>query len=61
MITKKFRFSLATRYVGSEVSQEMELGFEDNATKDEIENEVEQIYNEWLGNQNYGGFHEIEK
>lgn len=54
MITKKFKFSIATNYINSEWSEEIEIQFEDDATEQEIEDEVNQIYTDWLFEKNQG-------
>lgn len=60
MIKRKYKFSIATTYVKSEYSQIMELEFEDDDTEQEIEEQVNQIYTEWLFNNNHGGYLQIE-
>lgn len=48
MIIRKYRFSIATTYIQSEYSQVMELQFDDNDTEEEIEQQVDEIYTQWL-------------
>lgn len=60
MITRKYNFSIRTCYVGSEWQEEVELQFDDDSTKEEIEAEVDICYQEWLNENNYGCFYEIE-
>lgn len=61
MITKKYHFSISTNKVGSETSDIVELQFDDDATLEEIENQVTEIYTDWLFENNNGGFHELNK
>lgn len=60
MITKKFKFSIATNYINSEWSEEVELQFADDVTEEEIENEVNEIYTEWLFEKNQGGWFAVQ-
>ena len=59
MITKKFRFSIATNFVRSEWTEDVELQFDDDATPDEIISQVDEIYSEWLFDKNRGSWYEI--
>lgn len=59
MITRKFSFSIATNYIRSEWKEEVELEFEDDATEEEIEDEVSAYYQEWLNENNHGGFSQL--
>jgi len=59
MITKKFRFSIATNFVRSEWTEDVELQFDDDATPDEIISQVDEIYAEWLFDKNRGSWTEI--
>lgn len=59
MITKKFRFSIATNFVRSEWTEDVELQFDDDATPDEINSQVDEIYTEWLFDKNSGSWYEI--
>lgn len=61
MIKKTYNFSIETNRVGSRVDDDIELQFDDDATEKEIEQQVTEIYTEWLFGQNNGGFYEIEK
>jgi len=56
MITRKFEFSIATNYINSDWTEEVELQFADDATEQEIEDEVNEIYIEWLNEKNQGGW-----
>lgn len=60
MKTKKYRFSIATRYINSEDYEIVELQFDDNATEDEINNEVSEIYQTWANERNQGYWKEVE-
>ena len=60
MIIRKYRFSIATTYIQSEYSQVMELQFDDNDTEEEIEQQVDEIYTQWLFEHNQGGYRLIE-
>jgi len=60
MITRKYRFSIATTYIQSEYSQVMELQFDDDETEEEIEQQVDEIYTQWLFEHNQGGYRLIE-
>ena len=55
----KFNFSIETCYVNSKSCEIIELQFDDDATEEEIEKEVEEIYTEWLFEHNYGGFSKV--
>ena len=55
----KFEFSIQTRNLGSKVSQVMELQFDEGATDEEIEEQVNEIYNEWLVEKNLGGWEKL--
>jgi hypothetical protein len=51
-----FEFTVSTRYVGSEVKDEIELEFEDDATEEEIEKEVTEVWVDWRNEQCDGGW-----
>jgi hypothetical protein len=53
----KIKMSLTTRYVGSEVTDSIELGREDweALSEDGKEEMLDQIYMDFLSNENYGG------
>lgn len=55
--TVKIRMSLATRYVGSEMTDTIELDREDweALSEDDKEKMLEEIYMNFLSNENYGG------
>lgn len=59
MITKKYKFTLATSKIGSEVSETVELQFYEDDSEQDIEDQVTQIYIEWVAEKNYGGFVEV--
>ena len=59
MITRKFKFSIATNYINSECSEDVVLHFDDDATEQQIEDEANQIYTEWLFENNHGSLTEI--
>lgn len=61
MITRKYTFSIATKYVNSEWSEVVEFQFDDDATEGEIEDQVNELYTEWIFQQNYGGFTELKE
>lgn len=61
MIIKKYHFSISTNKIGSETSDIVELQFDDDVTIEEIEEQVIEIYREWLFENNNGGFHELNK
>lgn len=50
------KFSIATTYVRSDYSEEQEFEFDDDASDDEIEEEICSAYETWLSNHNYGGW-----
>lgn len=55
---KKYIFTLATNRVGSEVKDEAELEFDDTLNEEQIEDQVNSYYGEWLSENNYGGWSE---
>jgi hypothetical protein len=57
---KTFKFTIATQYVRSAYSEEIELEFDDDATESEIDSEVDTVYNEWLSEHNYGGIEAVD-
>lgn len=59
MITKKYKFSIATPYIKSEWSEEVELEFDDDLSEDEIDDQVSEIYSDWLFRKNGGTYSEI--
>ncbi len=59
MITKKFKFTLSTNKLHSEVSEIVNLQFHDDDTEQDIEEQVIQIYMEWMNDKNHGGFVEV--
>jgi hypothetical protein len=58
MIKRKYIFRLATNRVGSDIIEEVELEFNDDLTEEQIEDEVNECYAEWVGENNYGGWSE---
>jgi hypothetical protein len=59
-MTRKYKFTIATNRIGSEVSDEVELEFDDDSTEAEIEKQVNEIYVEWLCENNQGYFVAVE-
>jgi hypothetical protein len=59
-MTRKFNFSIATTYIRSEWKEVVELEFDDDATEEEIEKEVEEAYQLWLYEHNYGGWSAVD-
>lgn len=60
MIARKFKFSIATNYINSEWSEEVELRFDDGTSEEEIEVQVNEVYTEWMSEKNQGGWVSIE-
>lgn len=60
MIARKFKFSIATNYINSEWSEEVELRFDDGTSEEEIEVQVNEVYTEWMSKKNQGGWVSIE-
>jgi hypothetical protein len=58
-MTRKFGFCIATNKVGSEQKEIVELDLDDDLTQEEINDQVGEIYNEWLIENNNGWFNEI--
>lgn len=56
-----FEFSVSTHYVGSKVTEQVELEFEDDATEQEIEDEVSEYWVEWRNNECEGGWTRIKE
>ena len=52
----KFEFRIATNYINSEWSEDVEIQFAEDATETEIEDQVNEIYTEWLFEKNQGGW-----
>ena len=48
--------SVGTRYVGSTVRDTFEIEFDDEATNDEINDEIEQLYIDFINNEIDGGW-----
>jgi len=55
----KFKFTIQTPYVHSEYKEIVELEFDEDATKNEIEEIVEEQYELWLQEHNHGGWSPI--
>ena len=53
---RTYEFYVETRYVGSRVTDEIELQFDDDATEEEIEKEVEECWIEWRNENCEGGW-----
>ena len=60
MKTIKFKFTVSTRYVGSEVEEEIDIDFDDDATEEEIEKEVKERWVDWRNENSDGGWFRIE-
>lgn len=60
MITKKYRFKIKTKIIGSEDYQDFTFEFDEKLADDEIEQQVGQKYAEWVAEMNHGDFFEIE-
>lgn len=58
-MTRKYKFTIATQYVRSGYTEEKEIEFDDDCTEDEIEEQVCEVYNQWLNENNYGGFEAV--
>ena len=56
MIKRTYKFTIETNYINSEWSQKVELQFEDDASEEEIEQQVNELYTEWLFENNCGGY-----
>lgn len=56
MKTLKYEFTVSTRYVGSQSTEEYEIEVEDGATAEEIEIQVEAAYKDWVSNEIEGGW-----
>jgi hypothetical protein len=59
MITRKYKFSIATVYINSEWSEVVELEFDEDASEEDIEEQVNEIYQEWVNEKNYGSWVQI--
>ncbi len=59
MITRKYKFSIATAYINSEWSEVVELEFDEDASEEDIEEQVNEIYQEWVNEKNYGSWVQI--
>ncbi len=56
---RKFEFCIATNKVGSEQKETVELEFDDDLTESEIEDQANEVYKEWLFENNEGWFKEV--
>lgn len=54
-----FEFYVSTRYVGSKVSDKVEIEFEDDATEKQIEALVEECWIDWRNEQCDGGWERV--
>lgn len=54
MASRKFEFCIATSKIGSEVKKEVDIDLEDDLTEEEVDNAVNEIYQEWLSANNTG-------
>lgn len=52
----KGTLSIGTRYVGSTVKDNFEIEVDDNATEDEINDEIEQLWIDFSNNEIDGGW-----
>lgn len=52
----KFEFYFSTHYVGSTVTEDVELEFDDDASEEEIEKQIEEAWIEWRNKQCDGGW-----
>lgn len=50
------KFSIATQYVKSEHSVTKTIELDDDLSESEIEEQVSELYQEWLSEVNYGGY-----
>lgn len=57
---KKYQFEVSTRYVGSGVKETIEIELDNDLTEEEIENEVQEYYEEWLMENSEQIWHEVE-
>ena len=59
---KKYEFYAATRYIGSDIKEVIEIEFDDyeDMTPEDIEKEVNEYFNEWLFQNIESGWEEIE-
>ena len=55
---RTYKFTIATNNIGSEYSQKVVLDFDEDATEEDIENQVSEAYTEWLNEHNCGGYEE---
>lgn len=61
MKTLKYEFCIATNKHQSEYKQIVELSFDEDLTDEEIEEQVEEIYTEWLFTKNQGSYTKVSK
>lgn len=54
MSTVKYEFCISTNKVGSEVKEIVEIDLDDDLTEEEIDNQVGEVYTEWLFEKNQG-------
>ena len=58
MIEKTYIFEVSTCYVGSKVKEEIPLYFKDDMTEEEIEENVREIYEDWMNDNIQCGWYE---
>lgn len=56
---KKYKFWVETTYVNSNITEEIELIFEDNLSENEIDNKVYEYWSDWRDEKCNGGWREI--
>ncbi|MBU0847357.1 hypothetical protein KKH23_09265 [Patescibacteria group bacterium] len=53
---RTYEFYIETRYVGSRVTEKVELQFPDDATEEEIEDDVYEVWIKWKDENCVGGW-----
>lgn len=56
---KKFRFTVSTRYLNSEVSEVVEVELDGDETEEEIQVIVNELHDEWVTENIDGGWCEV--
>lgn len=59
MTIRKFEFCIATNRMGSENKSIIEIDLDDDLTEEEVDNQVNEQYTEWLFEKNQGYYKEI--
>ena len=59
MALRKFEFCIATNNIGSESKTIVEIDLGDDLTEDEVNEQVDAIYTEWLFENNNGWCKEV--